>query len=103
MRDDQRFEIERAFDLLPHVIGASWATTWFRLNRIKSPSAEDFREKTVEYMALLEPLCTAFPDNDTFAEVSRYCMWRKDKEIERIRDGLNDEIEKRHKRYLDYG
>ena len=24
MIDDQRFEIERAFDLLPHVVGASW-------------------------------------------------------------------------------
>src|SRR3990170_1881139 len=43
MRDDQRFEIERAFDLLPHVVGASWAVTWYRLNEIKKPSREEFR------------------------------------------------------------
>ena len=26
MIDDQRFEIQSAFDLLPHVVGCSWAT-----------------------------------------------------------------------------
>jgi hypothetical protein len=36
MRDEQRFEIERAFDLLPHVVGASWAVIWFRFNGIKN-------------------------------------------------------------------
>jgi len=37
MIDDQRFEIQSAFDLLPHVVGCSWATIWFRLNKIKKP------------------------------------------------------------------
>ena len=37
MRDDQRFEIQTAFDLLPHVVGCSWATIWFRLNKTKKP------------------------------------------------------------------
>ena len=27
MRNDERFEIQRAFDLLPHVVGASWTTS----------------------------------------------------------------------------
>jgi len=35
MIDDERFEIQSAFDLLPHVVGCSWATIWFRLNKIK--------------------------------------------------------------------
>ena len=29
MRNDERFEIQRAFDLLPHVVGASWTVVWF--------------------------------------------------------------------------
>jgi len=49
MRNDERFEIERAIDLLPHVIGASWAMTYFRLMKIKNPTKEEFREKTIEY------------------------------------------------------
>ena len=32
MRDDEKFEIIRALDLLPHIAGASWAMLWFRIN-----------------------------------------------------------------------
>jgi len=42
MIDDQRFEIQSAFDLLPHVVGCSWATIWFRLNKIKNPLPKNF-------------------------------------------------------------
>ncbi len=35
MRNDERFEIERAFDLLPHVVGASWTAVWFRMQGIR--------------------------------------------------------------------
>ena len=59
MRDDQRFEIQSAFDLLPHVVGCSWATIWFRLNKIKKPTREEFREKVTEYFKLLDPLVNA--------------------------------------------
>ncbi len=103
MRDDERFEIERAFDLLPHVAGASWATLWFRLNGIRAPTAEEFREKTVEYFERLDGLYGSFPDNERFEELSRFIRWRRDQEIRRIRDGANGEVEKRHRRYVDYG
>ena len=46
MRNDERFEIERAFDLLPHVVGASWTAVWFRMQGNKKPTREEFREKT---------------------------------------------------------
>ena len=52
MIDDQRFEIQSAFDLLPHVVGCSWATIWFRLNKIKNPTREEFREKVTEYFKM---------------------------------------------------
>ena len=46
MRDDDKFEIVRALDLLPHITGSSWAMLWFRVNGIKNPSVDEFREKT---------------------------------------------------------
>jgi len=45
MRNDERFEIQRAFDLLPHVVGSSWAVIWFRMKGIKKPTREEYREK----------------------------------------------------------
>ena len=103
MRDDQRFEIERAFDLLPHVAGASWAVIWFRLNGIKKPSKEEFHAKVLEYFKLLEPLFDSFSKQDNLEDISKYIRQRKNSEIQKIKEGLNKEIEKRYERYIDYG
>jgi hypothetical protein len=103
MRDDQRFEIERAFDLLPHVVGASWAVIWFRLQGIKRPSKEEFRRKSIEYFELLSPLFESYPKSKEFEEITKYIIRHKNEEIEKIRVGKNAEIEKRYDRYIDYG
>lgn len=103
MREDQRFEIERAYDLLPHVVGASWASIWFRLNEIKKPTKEEFREKTVEFLSVLERLVDTYPDEPKFSEIKSYIKNRHAEEIQKILDGKNPEIEKRHARYVDYG
>ena len=103
MRNDERFEIERAFDLLPHVVGASWACIWFRLNGIKKPSVEEFRSKTLEYFLLLKKYEDVFPTGDKFSEINSYIKYRLADETEKIIQGKNPEIEKRYKRYIDYG
>lgn len=103
MRDEQRFEIERAFDLLPHVVGASWAVIWFRLNGIKKPTREEYRKKVLEYFELLEPLFERYPNDEKFKEMIDYINWRKNQEKEKISNGTNNEIEKRYDRYVDYG
>lgn len=103
MRDDERFEIERAFDLLPHVIGASWACIWFRLNQIKNPTNEEFRQKVVEYFVTIEKLSDTYPDNESFYDIKKYIKNRYKEEIEKILLGKNQEIEKRYTRYIDYG
>ncbi len=103
MRDDQRFEIDRAFDLLPHVAGASWAVIWYRLNGIKKPSREEFRVKVLEYFELLNPLFESFSKSNGLEDISKYVKLRRDSEIEKIIQGLNKEIEKRYDRYVDYG
>ena len=103
MRNDKRFEIERAFDLLPHVVGASWAVIWFRLNDIRRPSREEYRKKVLEYFELLESLFESYPNDEKFKEMVDYINWRKKEEKEKIINGTNKEIERRYDRYVDYG
>ena len=103
MIDDQRFEIQSAFDLLPHVVGCSWATIWFRLNKIKNPTREEFREKVVEYFKMLDSLVNAYPQDKNFEEIVTYLKKRNSIELDKINGGKNPEIEKRYDRYVDYG
>ncbi len=103
MRDEQRFEIERAFDLLPHVVGCSWATIWFRFHGIKQPKREEFREKVIEYFELLDPVFESYFGEEKLDEIIKYIKSRKKEEIEKITNGLNKEVEKRYDRYVDYG
>ena len=72
MRNDERFEIERALDLLPHVVGASWAMTYFRLKKIKNPTKQEFREKTIEYLIKIEPLMESFSNDKVFSDIQEY-------------------------------
>ncbi len=103
MKDEQRFEIERAFDLLPHVVGASWAVMWFRLSGIKRPTHEEFRNKVIEYYNLLKPVFESFPQSEEFSEIEKYIQMRQNEERDRIKEGQNREIEIRYDRYVDYG
>lgn len=103
MRDDDKYEIKVAFDLLPHVVGCSWTMTWFRLNKIKKPTREEFRDKVTEYFKILEPILEAYPNLEEFSDIKKYTKRRFDDEIENIKSGENKEVEKRYDRYLDYG
>ena len=103
MRNDERFEIERAFDLLPHVVGSSWAVIWFRLNKNKKPTREEYREKVLEYLKMIDPLLESYPENEQFSDMKKYIQDRKAEEIKKILSGLNPEVEKRYNRYVDYG
>ncbi|MEC9416491.1 MAG: hypothetical protein VYC28_01805 [Thermoproteota archaeon] len=103
MRDDEKFEIIRALDLLPHISGASWAMLWFRINGIKNPSKDEFREKTVEYFSKIVPLLESFEGKKEFDDINHYMKNRFEQEKKLIISGENKEVEKRYQRYLDYG
>lgn len=103
MRNDERFEIQRAFDLLPHVVGASWATVWFRMMGIKKPTRDEFRAKTLEYLKLVEPVFDSYPKDGAFEAISKYVEFRKNEEYSKIKSGESKEIEIRYDRYVDYG
>ena len=103
MRNDERFEIERAFDVLPHVVGSSWAVIWFRLNKIKKPTRQEYREKVLEYLKMLEPVFDSYPQEENFFPIKEYINFRKEDEFKKILSGLNPDVEKRYDRYVDYG
>ena len=103
MRDDEKFEIIRALDLLPHIAGASWAMLWFRINEVKNPTKEEFREKTIEYFSKIQPLLESFYNIKKFEEINQYMKNRFENEKKLIKSGDNNEVEKRYQRYLDYG
>jgi len=103
MRDDERFEIERAYDLLPHVVGASLASMYFRLNGIKKPTEAEFRDKVIAYFGMLKDMDQVLPNGEQFAPIKKYMQNRYKEEEHKILSGGNPEIEKRYKRYIDYG
>ena len=103
MREDNRFEIERALDLLPHVTGGSWAMVWFRLKGIRNHTSEEFRDKVIEFFLTLSPLLESFKTDDSLNEINSYIQHRIKNDIEQIKLGQNKEIEKRYQRYIDYG
>ena len=103
MRNDERFEIQRAFDLLPHVVGSSWAVIWFRMKGIKKPTREEYREKTLEFLKKIEPVFDSYPKDEEFSEIMKYIENRKNEEYDKIKTGENKEVETRYDRYVDYG
>ncbi|MEM3144176.1 MAG: hypothetical protein QXW91_06095 [Candidatus Nitrosotenuis sp.] len=103
MRESDRFEIERAYDLLPHVVGASWASIYFRLHQIRKPTEVEFRAKVAEYFGMLKNMDECFPEDENFSPIRAYIKGRFDEEVLKILEGKNLEVEKRYKRYIDYG
>ena len=103
MREEQRFEIERAMDLLPQIAGGSWAMVWYRMKGIRTPTRDEFRNKVIEFFRTLEPLFESLNGDDSMNEINSYIQNRLKNEVEQIKLGQNKEIEKRYQRYIDYG
>ncbi len=103
MRNDERYEIQRAFDQLPHVVGSAWAVIWFRMKGIKKPTRGEYREKVLEYFKMVEPVFDAYPNDKEFEEICEYIERRKKDAYAKIISGKNEETERRYDRYVDYG
>ena len=103
MREEQRFEIERALDLLPHVVGGSWAMVWFRIKGVRNPTETEFRDKVIEFFSTIKPLFNSLKDDESLSEINSYIDNILKNEMKKIRLGENKEIEKRYQRYINYG
>ena len=73
------------------------------LKKIKKPTREEYREKTLEYFKKIEPIFDSFPREKEFDEINKYIENRKNEEFKKIKSGENDEVEVRYDRYVDYG
>ena len=102
MQEDDSFELDRAFDLIPHVIGSSWAVIWFRVNKIKKPTREEYRNRVAAYVKMLDSFIDSFPKSENFQEMVAFAKKRHQDEIEKILVGKNLEVEKRFDRYVEY-
>jgi hypothetical protein len=51
----------------------------------------------------IEPLLESFSNDKIFSEIQNYIETRYVLEIDKIKNGENNEIEKRYKRYIEYG
>jgi hypothetical protein len=70
---------------------------------IRKPTREEFREKTLEYLKMIEPVLNSYPKDEEFTEICKYIEFRKKQEYQKIISGENNEIEIRYDRYVDYG
>ena len=100
MRPDSRYEISRALDELPHVVGASCATASFRAAGERSPARDEYRRRAASYFG---EFAAQIARDGALAGLRGYVERRIASESERILTGQNPEIERRYDRYVDYG
>src|SRR3569833_2395233 len=55
------FEIERLVEDLAKIYSTACATTWFKLEKVKHPSREEFRSKVVEFMKHFNYTLSVYP------------------------------------------
>jgi hypothetical protein len=95
------FEMERVIEELAKAYPAQCATTWFKITKNHKPSKEEYRNKVVEYMRQFEYLLATYPqclEKDELKDLVKISLAR---EIERVIKGNNNDVERRHKHYVD--
>ena len=100
MIQDTNYEIKRALDDLPHIVGATCATAVFRASHNRQPTRIQYQECAAEYFSKFANQIANDSDLDSLKE---YIKRRIKEETERILAGTNPEVERRYERYIDYG
>jgi hypothetical protein len=96
------FEIERLVEDLAKIYSTACATSWFKVNNISNPSIGEFRNKVIEFMKQFEYTLSTFPQGKESEKFKQYACNLLNKEIEKVQNGENKEVEKRYKYYVDY-
>ncbi len=95
------FEIDRLVEDLAKIYSTACATTWFKLARTK-PMPTEFRAKVAEFMGHFEYTLSTFPEGPEIEQFKDYARKSLQREIEKVLQGDNKEVEKRYKYYVDY-
>lgn len=96
------FEIERLVEDLAKIYSTACATSWYKVNNITNPTIAEFRNKVIEFMKHFEYSLSSFPQNSESEKFKKYAYSLLNKEIERVQNGENKEVEKRYKYFVDY-
>jgi hypothetical protein len=96
------FEIDRLVEDLAKIYSTACATTWFKLTKNKRPSKEEFRKKVVEFMEHFNHTLSTFPQVQEIDQFRDYASEILRKEIEKVLQGDNKEVERRYKYYVEY-
>ena len=94
------FEMERVIEELAKAYPAQCATTWFKVTKKHKPSKEEYRNKVVEYMRQFEYLLATFPQSPETDKLKILVKKSLAREIERVLEGDNTDVERRHKHYV---
>lgn len=98
------FEMDRVLDELARTFAAPSATTWFKVTGNKSPTRDEYRQKVVEFMNLFEnSLSTGYQDYPNSKDLLDFAKKRVKDQSNEILSGMNKEVEKRYKYYVDHG
>ena len=96
------FEIERLVEDLAKIYSTACATSWYKVNNITNPTIAEFRNKVIEFTKHFEYSLSSFPQNNESEKFKKYAYSLLNKEIERVQNGENKEVEKRYKYFVDY-
>jgi len=96
------FEIDRLLEDLAKIYSTACAVSWFKVNKSKTPTKEEFIQTVVNFMKVFEYTLSKFPDTDEGIEFKNYSKSQLEKQIQVVLDGKNKEVEKRYKYYAEY-
>lgn len=95
------YEIDRLVEDLAKIYSTACATTWFKLAKAKRPTTVEFRTKVVEFMEHFDYTLSTFPQGPEIDEFRDYARRILRKEIEKVLQGDNKEVERRYKYYVE--
>jgi hypothetical protein len=97
------FEIERVIEELAKNYAAPCTTTWFKVTSNRKPSAEEYREKVVDFMKQFEAILSGqLPTSEQAELCLGYIKQQLHTQILLIRRGNNKEVERRFQYYINY-
>ena len=94
--------MDRLVEDLAKIYATACTAAWFRIERKKRPTKEEFRTRVVEFMKHVEYSLAAFPESPATDELRKHTRQILEKEISNVLSGENKEVEKRYKYFVDY-
>ena len=96
------FEVDRLVEDIAKIYASQLAVSWFKVNKNKRPSKEEFRDMVIEFMSQFDFSLSKFPETEEGIKFKEYTKSLLKNEIDKVREGKNKEVEKRYKYYTEY-